>query len=305
MQKKTIVMIGSSCIDEYYEMDYVPRLGEKTLTRFVDRKVGGMIGNAAAVAASYGLQVYLMDRVNSGDNTKFILEDCKMAGIRLDMIRYDDSLPDVKCLLFLKDGERIIYVVPSRKRDVELDGEQEKILTSAEYVYTNLEELKYFRDTSGFLQWLHQVNTKLVLDVERIDSKEKDLEWEMIKQASVLFVNEEGDEQFREKISEDYPSILTDLGCMVVTTKGKHGCKILTPQGETYAIPAYAVKPVDTTGAGDTFNSSFLYGLMEGWDIKEAGRFANAAAARAILSLGARSGAVGEEAVKKFMSEWK
>ncbi|MBQ8185175.1 MAG: carbohydrate kinase family protein [Lachnospiraceae bacterium] len=303
MQKKTVVMIGSSCIDEYYEMDYVPRLGEKTLTRFVDRKVGGMIGNAAAVTASYGLNVYLMDAVNSGDNTRFILEDCEKAGIRLDMIRYDDSLPDTKCILFLKDGERIIYVVPTQKSNVEPDEKQKEILASAEYVYTNLEELKYFRDTKGFLEWLRSMDTRLVLDVERIEEKDREIEWEIIKRASLIFVNEEGDEQLREKISKDYQDILRNLGCMIVATKGSRGCAILTPEGAEYEIPAYAVKPVDTTGAGDTFNSSFLYGLTQGWEIQETGRFANGAAANAILRMGARSGAVGEEAVRKFMKE--
>ena len=48
----TMVMIGSGCMDEYYEMDFVPELGEKVCCDFLGEKVGGMIGNAAAVAAS-------------------------------------------------------------------------------------------------------------------------------------------------------------------------------------------------------------------------------------------------------------
>ena len=35
-QKKTIVMIGSSCIDEYYEMDHVPDLGDKAVLKFLE-----------------------------------------------------------------------------------------------------------------------------------------------------------------------------------------------------------------------------------------------------------------------------
>ena len=128
MQKKTIVMLGSSCMDEYYETSYIPKSGEKTLTRFVDRKVGGMIGNAAAVAASYGLSVYLMDTMTTGENTEFILEDCKRAGIHLDMIRYDETLSDVKCMLFLENGERTIFVVPTQKSDIIPDERQKEIL---------------------------------------------------------------------------------------------------------------------------------------------------------------------------------
>lgn len=78
---------------------------------------------------------------------------------------------------------------------------------------------------------------------------------------------------------------------------------IYTPEGEVYQIPAYKVEPIDTTGAGDTFNASFVYGLSQGWDVQKAGKFANAAAGRAILGLGARSGVVGEAAVMNFINE--
>ena len=96
---------------------------------------------------------------------------------------------------------------------------------------------------------------------------------------------------------------MTDTGGLVVTTKGADGCVIYTPEGEIYHSLACKVKPVDTTGAGNTFNASFVYGLSEGWDIQTVGAFANAAAGRAILSIGARSGAVGENAVKEFMEK--
>ena len=149
------------------------------------------------------------------------------------------------------------------------------------------------------------MNTKVVLDVEYINDRQKDLEWELIQKCSLLYVNEEGNEQLRKKIAEDYKDILKNLGGMLVTTLGSRGCAVYTPEGEEYRASAYPVTPVDTTGAGDTFNSSFLYGLTQDWDVKEAAAFANGAAARAILHMGARSGAVGEDAVRVFMKEWK
>ena len=74
-QKKTIVMIGSSCIDEYYEMDHLPDLGDKAVLKFLENKVGGMIANAAAVAASYGMNTYLMDTMSGSDYTKMLEDD--------------------------------------------------------------------------------------------------------------------------------------------------------------------------------------------------------------------------------------
>ena len=81
---------------------------------------------------------------------------------------------------------------------------------------------------------------------------------------------------------------------------GDQGCRICA-EGKEYRIPAFRVKVVDTTGAGDTHNGAFLYGYLKGWDILRTGRFAAAAAARAVTGKGAQSGAVSERTVLEFL----
>ena len=74
--------------------------------------------------------------------------------------------------------------------------------------------------------------------------------------------------------------------------------------GEPIHVPGYKVKAVDTTGAGDTFNASFLYGVSRGWTLRECAEFANAAAARAIGFMGARGGVATEAAVEQFKEQF-
>ena len=300
----TIVMLGSGCMDEYYEMDYVPELGEKVCCRSLGSKVGGMVGNAAAVASSYGMNTYLMDTVNRGRDARKVLENFEESGVKLDLVRYDEALPDVKCLIFLNRGERIIYVIPTEKKNLVPDEEQMNRLKAADYVYTNLGELKCFLKPQQVIDDFRKYGTKLVLDVEYLEDKEKEEEWNLIKKADVRFVNSEGDRQLKEKISWEYKRMLRE-DSMVVLTEGDKGCSVYERGEKTFHIPAYPVVPVDTTGAGDTFNVSFLYALSKGMDKREAGKFANAAAARSIQFMGPRSGAAGEEAVLDFIKHWK
>lgn len=58
--------------------------------------------------------------------------------------------------------------------------------------------------------------------------------------------------------------------CHVITTLGDKGCSI---DDETF-IHALPVKPVDTTGAGDTFNGVLAVCLAEGKDLQTACRYA-------------------------------
>jgi len=63
-----------------------------------------------------------------------------------------------------------------------------------------------------------------------------------------------------------------------------------SPRGPVM-IPAYKVKVVDTTGAGDTWFAGLLTGLIRGMPLERAGRLANRAAADCCTELGASAGA--------------
>jgi ribokinase len=46
---------------------------------------------------------------------------------------------------------------------------------------------------------------------------------------------------------------------------------------------------VDTTGCGDVFHGGYIYGLLQGWDIRQTVRFAAACAALKTRAIGGRT----------------
>ena len=68
--------------------------------------------------------------------------------------------------------------------------------------------------------------------------------------------------------------VVQDLGSRdveVVAVKCGSLGAVVAAEGEIFEIPAYVPGPViDTTGAGDAFNGSFLHGLLEGMSAKDA-----------------------------------
>jgi ribokinase len=71
----------------------------------------------------------------------------------------------------------------------------------------------------------------------------------------------------------------------VVVTLGRQGALVLTDDLDVM-VPAVPVDVVDTTGAGDAFNSGFAVALAEGRDIVEAVRFGVVCGAIACTKLG-------------------
>ena len=74
---------------------------------------------------------------------------------------------------------------------------------------------------------------------------------------------------------------------MVVTLGGRGACA--RAGGEYLLQTAFAVEPVDTTGAGDTFCGALTAALGRGEPLRDALRFACAAAALACTRLGAQA----------------
>ena len=78
-------------------------------------------------------------------------------------------------------------------------------------------------------------------------------------------------------------------GVALVVSLGARGA-IAVDRSETAAQPAFAANPVDTTGAGDSFNAAFLHARTQGGDLQRCLAFGCAAASRTISFLGARTG---------------
>lgn len=62
-------------------------------------------------------------------------------------------------------------------------------------------------------------------------------------------------------------------------TRGPRGTIWLDERGQLQETPAFPVHTVDTLGAGDVFHGAFALAITEGQDLREALRFASAAAA--------------------------
>lgn len=89
----------------------------------------------------------------------------------------------------------------------------------------------------------------------------------------------------------DDPNHIVDyylrMGVKTLALKlGANGVIVATPTEHHY-LQGYKVDSVDATGAGDTFDGSFIVRLLEGASIIEAARYANAAAALSTTGYGA------------------
>ena len=301
-EDRYVVCIGAACMDEYYTAQSWPEEGNKCLVDSTANLTGGMIPNAACVFAGYGVKTYLYDVMNASSASMALLEDLKGYGLDVSAVQFDDSLPDAKCIIVLTPGDRTILVVDSHKPVVELDGERLALMRNAAYIYTTVFEMKRFKDPVAFVKDLKAHGAQIVYDIEASTFSAEDME--LLSLADILFFNEFGFSKFKGEAGDEacFQSLF-DSGVKIVTvTLGKNGSLVRTPDdADRTGVVDFEV--VDPTGAGDTFNSSFVRCILAGKDIHEAAKFANMAASWSVTQLGAKGGVNSVEAVERMVRE--
>lgn len=85
-------------------------------------------------------------------------------------------------------------------------------------------------------------------------------------------------------------------------TMGSGGSITVSDEGVD-RVPAFIVETVDTTGAGDVFHGGYIYGLLEGWDIRNTLIFASALAAMKCREVGGRTGIPRLKEIRAFLKE--
>ncbi len=103
----------------------------------------------------------------------------------------------------------------------------------------------------------------------------------------VVFLNEEEAKAITG--SEDATDAIAALQGMCSTIVVKLGSKgaVVYSKGETATTGVHPVKPIDTTGAGDSFAAGFLYGFTHGYTLERSVKLASRIAAETIIQVGA------------------
>jgi ribokinase len=90
-------------------------------------------------------------------------------------------------------------------------------------------------------------------------------------------------------LGDDPAQVARRLRQALVVTRGAAGAMAFVAAGNRLNVPALAIEPVDTTGAGDTFVGVLAAGLDQGLALPAALRRASAAAGLACLAHGAQT----------------
>jgi len=142
----------------------------------------------------------------------------------------------------------------------------------------------------------------LRLDVWKSEKAIRTIYNKVLKLSDIaMFSREEAEFTFKTSDPERVVDKILKYGVEVAGIKlGNKGSLVKTNDGRRAYIPAFKVKAVDTTGAGDGWNAGLLFGLLKGWDLEKCVKVANAVGALVVTRHGAITALPYREELNEF-----
>jgi len=304
--KKPIVVVGSINLDLVAMAEKIPAVGETVIGTDFQIHPGGKGANQAVAVARLGYPVRMLGKLGSDTFGTQLRVHLGNAGVDMAGIGESDGPSGVAVILVSHKGENSIVVAPGANakvmpediaRNLSIVREAGMVLAQLEIP---LETVEYLSDICV------SENVPLVLDPAPATKLPKkvleQVAWFTPNETEAAFYGSENHSRLGSESPAEVADLLLGRGIHGVVLKmGSNGSYLALQTGLRESIPAFSVKAVDTTAAGDAFNGAFAVGLMLGKSARESAVFAAGVAAVSVTRLGAQPSMPTMAEVDSFM----
>ncbi|MFJ3668471.1 ribokinase [Streptomyces sp. NPDC090106] len=278
-----IAVLGSTNMDLVAYVEKAPALGETVTGREFRTVPGGKGANQAIAAARAGADVSMIGAVGNDAYGPRLRATLEHSGVVTDHLRTTEGPSGTAHIVVDDEGGNAIVVIPAANGTVDhLAPGDEGLIASADALLLQLEIPLAAVVAGAQAARAHGVRTILT------PAPARPLPPELLAATDLLLPNEH-EATTLTGLTDPIAAAraLLEQVPEVVITLGAAGSLYLTRGAEPLAVPAQRVTAVDSTGAGDTFAGTLAVALAEERPIREAMRWAAAAAALSVQREGA------------------
>ncbi len=319
-RKLDLVPIGRVAID-FNPLDYFKPLSESTDFR---KYVGGSPANIAVGLARLGKKVGFIGKVSDDQFGDYVTDFFKKEGIDISHIfratggeklglTFTEILSkDESSILMYRDGIADLML--------NVDEIDEEYIASTKAILISGSALSQSPSREACLKAMYiakKVNTKVIFDVDYrpYNWKNKDeiaVYYSIVASNSDMIMGSREEFDLTEAISapgrsdaESAKDWIEKGNKIVIIKHGKQGSTAYTADGNSYSIKPFPVKAFKSFGGGDGYGSSFIYGLLSGWDIMDCLEMGSASASMLVSAHGCSLFMPTLEEVKAFIAKEK
>lgn len=269
---------GSINVDHVYQVGHLPRPGETISARSMMTNLGGKGANQSVAAARAGAKVTHIGAV--GPEGDWAVEKLRSLGIDTDFVAKTDTPTGHAIINVDTAAENAIVIFPGANA-----AQDEANILAGLAGAGEVDLLMLQNETSHVVVAAKLGAAKGMRVIYSAAPFDAQATAEILPHISILVLNEVECQQLGDALGRP----IHKFGAPhVIVTKGAAGAEWHDIAADDITrVGAFAVDPVDTTGAGDTFLGYVVAGLDQGLPVADAMRRAAAAAAIKVTRPGA------------------
>lgn len=305
MKKPEILVVGSMNMDlMVYGMQRLPKFGESVPGASYRYVTGGKGCNQAVAAALQGAAATMVGRVGKDENGQRLVEKLREAGVDADFVVTDEEAQTGFDPILVDDGGRYVSVVVMGANDRLSPRDVERALAAKHFDMVLMQLEMPLETVYQTYELASRKGVPVFLDAGPAMS----IPLDRLKGIFIISPNEAEtmaltgievkDEGGALKASQILYEAATPM--YVVLKMGERGAFLYDGENSCWT-PAFPVKAVDSTAAGDTFGAALSVRLCLGDSMEEAIIYANAAAGICVSRHGAHPSIPSAEEVEAFL----
>ena len=323
---KNILVIGSINIDLVMQTSRIPGQGESFVGDEYSWIPGGKGANQGVAAARAGGDVTFLGKIGNDENGNVLRRGLADSGIDTSGILTADSAPTgMAAIIVESSGENRILVFPGANLELQArdvtdiinagpseSSRFDALLLSLEIPVPVIEgavdaarnaKIPLYVDAGPS----RPINPDIFKDIRMLSPNQSELAALTGKSCSTFAQTRQAAAALFRRLKPEYLIVkMGAAGCLLLSggrSAGVNGAGDEVGGPEQRHVPAFPVKAVDGTAAGDAFTAGLTVEHLKSGDMAEAVRFGSAAGALAASKLGAQPSLPTRSEVEDFLKQ--
>ena len=297
---KIITGVGAAVLDHLNLIEAYPQEDGSTHITQIISQGGGACATAIVAAHRLGMHGQMISSVGDDEYGTLILEGLDMEGIDTTMMEIvaGGVSPHSEIMVNPETGTRTKFVCNNTLPPIEWNKDQIAQIRNSDLLHVDGTR---YDNAMAAIRIAKEAGIPVSVDGCHMEEN-KDLNRLMAKEADILIMNARYPKLVAgTETTEEALEYFAGIGPkVIISTQGTKGC-LAWIDGKTEIFPAYSVKAVDSTGAGDVFHGAFLACYMQEGDVRLAIRYASIAAALKCTQVGGRAGIPTDREIRSYL----
>lgn len=278
-----VLCIGGVAYDMTLPINSFPKENKKIKINELVTCGGGSASNAAFLLAKWNIETYFAGVIGKDYYGQIIKGEFKSIGINTKYLE-EQEIPTPISFIISNISKKTRTIITNKNPDICLTPKVAK--GNFDYIYLDGHELEFSKEAIKA-----NPNAIKVIDAGNCNNDtvmlSKLCDYIICsKDFAEDYTNIKVDFENLDTIVDIYDKLSSDFKGKIIITLEEYGS--FTEIDGYKLIPSIKVHAVDTTGAGDIYHASFVYGLINNYDLIKNMKIANIAAGLSTLKIGGR-----------------